>query len=276
MVKVIYEPNKYLKMGSKIWPQMLSEIIECRELTWRLFIRNLGAKYKQSALGYFWVIITPFIAIGTFAFLNKAGILNIGKTDIPYPLFALIGLTIWQLFSSGLNLGCNSLVSAGEMISKINFPRETLVIASIAQAIFDLIVKLVLIVILFFVYRFIPSWKIILFPIAIIPIITLTLGLSLFLSLVNGVIRDTANAIALITTFLMFLTPVLYPISTKEYLFFKLNPLAALINAPRDLIVYGYIKDPVDFTISSILSILVFLICWRIFHLVETKIPERM
>ncbi|MBU0467693.1 MAG: ABC transporter permease [Candidatus Omnitrophica bacterium] len=276
MDKVIYEPNKYLKMGIKIWPQMFSEIIEFRELTWRLFIRNLGAKYKQAALGYFWVIITPFIAIGTFAFLNKAGIVNIGKTDLPYPLFALIGLTIWQLFSSGLNFGCNSLVSAGEMISKINFPRETLVIASIAQAIFDFIVKLVLIVVLFFVYRYIPSWKIIFFPVLILPILVLTIGLSLFLSLLTGVIRDTANAVTLLTTFFMFLTPVLYPIASDKHIFFKLNPLSSLINAPRDLIVYGYIADPMSFIISSVLSILIFLISWRVFHLVETKIPERM
>ena len=89
----------------------------------------------------------------------------------------------------------------------------------------------------------------------------MTLGLSLILSLINGVIRDTANVVALLTMFLMFLTPVLYPTPEKYNTFFKLNPLSALVNAPRDIIVYGSIKEPVEFILASGLSILLFLIC---------------
>lgn len=271
-----YIPNKHLKLGIKIWPEMFQELVKGRELIWRLFMRNLSAKYKQTVLSYLWALILPFIAIGTFMFLNRAGILNIGSTDIPYPLFALIGVSIWQLFSVGIISGTNSIVSAGGMISKINFPREVLVFSSIAQSIFEFLIKFVLIVIFFFIFRFIPSWEIIFFPLAIIPVLILTLGLSLVLSLVNGVLRDTANVVSLLTTFLMFLTPVLYPISTEKFLIFKLNPLSPLITAPRDLIVYGYIKEPVDFFVASVLSVLLFFISWRLFHLVETKIPERI
>jgi len=96
------------------------------------------------------------------------------------------------------------------------------------------------------------------------------------LSLVNGVLRDTANIVTLLTTFLMFLTPVLYPISAKKSVFFRLNPLSPLITAPRDLIVYGYIKAPGDFFVSSVLSFLLFFISWRIFYLAKSKIPERI
>ena len=121
-----------------------------------------------------------------------------------------------------------------------------------------------------------PSWQIVFFPLAIIPILILALGFSLILSLVNGILRDAANAVSFLTTFLMFLTPVLYPVSTEKFLIFKLNPLSALINAPRDLIAYGHIKEPVDFLVSSVFSVLLFLISWRVFHLAETKIPERI
>ena len=276
MEKKIYRPNKDLKLGIKIWGSMWKDLISSRELIWRLFIRNWSAKYKQSLLGYAWALIMPFIAIGTFMFLNRAGILNIEATDIPYPLFALIGLSVWQVFATGLNSGCMSLVSSGSMIAKINFPVEALVFASVAQAVFDFIVKSILILAAFMLFRVTPSWGILLFPFAVIPILIMTLGLSLLGALVNGVLRDTANIVTLCTTFLMFLTPVLYPISEDKGFIFKLNPLSALITAPRDLIVHGRINDPAGFILSTILAVLIFLVSWRIFYLAKTKIPERI
>ncbi|MBN1493705.1 MAG: ABC transporter permease [Candidatus Omnitrophica bacterium] len=272
----IYEPNKYLKRGIKIWKDMFLELMESRELVWRLFVRNLSAKYRQSILGYVWFLLMPFIAIGTFMYLNRVGIVNIDTVDIPYPLFALIGLTIWQLFSTGIVSGTNSIVSAGSMVVKINFPRESLVFSSMAQGLFEFMVKSVLIVIFFFIFKVVPSPWGLLFPVAVLPIIILTVGLSLILSLVNGVLRDTANAVSLLTTFLMFLTPVLYPISATKSIYLKLNPLIPLVNTPRDLLVYGSIKEPVEFCVATIISVVVLLCAWRIFHLVETKIPERL
>lgn len=272
----VYEPNVDLKMGIGIWGTMVAELVASRELIWRLFVRNLAGKYRQAALGYLWILITPLVAIGTFMFLNRAGILNIGTTDIPYPLFALIGLSVWQIFSTGLNAGCNSLVGAGDMITKINLPREVLVFSSIAQSVFDFAVTAVLIAVGFFLFNVVPHWQIIFLPLALVPILVLALALSLVLSVVNGVLRDTASVVALLVMFLMFLTPVLYPISGAEHYWVKLNPLCALVNAPRDLAIYGYIGEPLDFLVATILSFLLFFLSWRVFHLIETKISERM
>lgn len=276
MKTTIYEPNKHLKLGIKIWKEMFLDLLNSRELIWRLFLRDWSARYKQAALGYLWAVVMPFVAIGTFVILNRAGILNIGETSIPYPLFALIGLTTWQLFSTGLNAGCNSLVSAGNMISKINFPLEALVFSSIAQAIFEFLIKMVLIIICFGFFQIMPTWGIFIFPLAVLPMLFLTIGLSFLLSLINGVFRDTANIVPLLTTFLMFLSPVLYPIPAEKAFIFKLNPLTALVTGPRDLIVFKSLQNPVDYWISSTIAILVFLISWRIFYLVKTKIPERV
>jgi lipopolysaccharide transport system permease protein len=275
MEPVIYEPNKYLKLGIRIWPEMFRELAESRELVWQFFVRDLCAKNKQSVLGYLWVLIMPFVTIGVFMFLNRAGILRIGATDVPYPLFALIGLSVWQIFATGIVSGTNSIVSAGSLISKINFPREVLVFASMAQTVFEFMTKVFLVALFFAVFHFVPSWKIVFFPFAVVPILILTLGLSLFLSLLNGVVRDTANVVSLLATFLLFLTPVLYP-APDTGVYFRLNPLTALVNAPRDIVIYGHIREPMDFLIAAVFSCLVFLVSWRVFHLVETRIPERM
>ena len=260
MIEKNYFPNRDLKLGIKVWSEMVNELFQFKELTWRLFIRDFSIKYRQSFLGYLWALIMPIVTIAVFIYLNRNGILNIGETDVPYSLFALTGLTVWQIFAVGLNSGVNSLVSAGGMITKINFPRETLVIASCGQSIFEFLVKLILIVILCIYFQFKPSWGIVFFPFALIPLICLTLGCSLILSMFNAIFRDTANTIMLLTTFLLFLTPVLYPTSGKFSLFFKLNPLTSLINAPRELLLYGVIQNPVDYFVSSALSILILIL----------------
>ena len=272
----VYEPHKPLKQGIKIWIEMVQELIDFRELIWRFFARDISAKYKQSFLGNGWSVVMPFVTIGTFMYLNHAGILHIQKTQIPYPLYALIGLSFWQIFATGLNSGANSLIGAGDLITKINFPREVLVFASMAQSIFEFLIKLILILVFFVFYKFIPCWQIIFMPIMLLPLLFLTLGLSLILSLINGVIRDMANIVSLLLMFLMFLTPVLYPVPVKNFLLLKLNFLSPLINSPRELMTEGHIHQPSYFAAASILSVLIFLVSWRIFHLAETKIPERM
>lgn len=276
MTKKIYEPNRQFKLGISVWREMFQELFQFRELIWRLFLRDFSAKYRQSMLGNAWSLVMPFVAIGTFVYLKKAGIMSFGETSMPYPLFALIGLSFWQIFAAGLTAGANSLVGAGDLITKINFPREILVIASMAQSVFEFFIKFGLIVLMLFFYQYVPSWKIVFLPVALLPLVLLTLGLSLGLSILNGVMRDVANIVSLLVMFLMFLTPVLYPITGEHMLFFQVNILSPLINAPRELMTTGRIARPEFFAVASVISLLVFLMAWRVFHLAETKIPERV
>ena len=277
LMKEIYEPNKHLKLGIKAWPYMVRELFGARELVWRLFVRNFSVRYKQSLLGYVWALILPLIAIGTFILLKNAGIVAIGPTAAPYGVFALVGLSVYQLFSSGLSSGCGALVDAGDMIAKVNFPREVLVLAAAASAVFEFLVKVVLMALACMFFHFLPSpIGAVLFCIAVIPMIFFTLGLMFFFSLANAVFRDVAQVVSIGSTFLMLLTPVLYPVSDKWNLLFALNPLTALVEGPRDLFISGVMRDPTGYWVAAILGLLIFLMGWRIFHLVETKIPERL
>ena len=69
--------------GYRVWHEMVSELVDSRELVWRLFLRDFKAKYRQTVLGFLWALIMPLLTVATFVFLNRAGILNIGKVDIP-------------------------------------------------------------------------------------------------------------------------------------------------------------------------------------------------
>ena len=271
-----YEPYRDMKLGIRVWPVMIRELWDARELIVRLFLRNLSARYKQALLGVAWALVVPCVAIGTFMFLDRAGVVVIGKTDVPYPLFALLGLSVYQFFATGITAACGSLVDAGDMIAKVSFPREVLVMAAIAQAAFEFLVKTFLIAAVCVFYHYLPPAGFLLFPLVLVPLVFLTLGLGLFLSLVNAVFRDTAQAMGILLMFLMFLTPVLYPLTGNREFLFRMNPLTALIEAPRDLFMYGVLRHPLDLVVASGVSLLIFLCAWRVFHLVETKIPERL
>ncbi|MFC2066168.1 ABC transporter permease [Chloroflexota bacterium] len=276
---VIYFPDKSIEKGYlSLFREMFSEIFKNQWLTYQLFKRNFTATYKQSVLGVFWALLIPLVSVGIFIFLNRGGIFNVGDIAIPYPLFAVAGMALWQFFSVGLTLGTGSLASAGAMITKINFPRKALVISAVAQGFVTGLIPIVVVFILFAIYGIMPPLTALLVPLAIIPLLFLTIGLGFLLSLVNGVLRDAGNGISIVVTFMLFATPVLYakPSSGIVTTVSNYNPLYYLIAVPRDLLVTGVTHDFDGYIYSAVFSFVAFIVCLMIFHLSETVITERI
>ncbi len=274
-----YEPDNSLKNGYfSIFSEIYSEFKSNRWLTYQLFKRNFLSLYKQSFIGVLWALIIPIVSVGTFIALNNSGIFAVGNIDVPYPIYAILGIAFWQLFATGLVSGSNSLVSAGSMITKINFSKKALVIASTGQSIVSFLIQFGLVGILLAYYGISPSILIILIPIVIIPIMLLTLGLSFILALLNGIMRDIGNIISILMTFLMFLTPVLYakPASGILARATSYNPLFYLVSVPRSLVLQGSFAEWKGFFISSIISVIIFTVCLIVFHLTEKRVAERI
>lgn len=271
-----YTPNGHLGYGWSAWSKMISELWDSRELSWRLFQRDISARYRQSVLGYIWAIAPAIITVFTFTWLNRAKVFAIGETSLPYPVFVLLGMTVWQLFASGLTSATQSLVSAGSLVAKINFPRETLVLAAFGQSIFEFLIRAVLLVAAFAIYHVVPMWTIVFVPFILIPLCLLTLGMGFMLALVNGVLRDAGQIIGFLLTFWMFLTPVVYPAKGGASLIYTLNPVSPFVIAAQDLTTRGHLTHPNSLILGSVVSLVVFLIGWRVFDLAETRIGERI
>jgi lipopolysaccharide transport system permease protein len=274
----VYSQDTLARHGWSVLREMINEQVSSRELTWRLFVRDLSARYKQSILGFLWAFLGPLATVAAFVLLNQSGILEIGKTIIPYPAYALLGVTIWQLFATGLALGAGSIVAGGSIVVKINFPKECLVVAAIGQSLFDFLVQSVLLAIVFVWYHFIPSWQAIFLPVMLLPLVALTLGLGLLLSLLNVVIRDVEKSLGMLTTLLLLVTPVMYPIPSQGLLaqISRWNPLVPLIIAPRDLVITGQLLLSASYLFASFFSFAFLLIAWWLFHLAEKRIAERV
>ncbi|MFH0816508.1 MAG: ABC transporter permease [Methanobacteriota archaeon] len=274
-----YVPDNSLKKGYfGVFREMAEEVRVAKWLTWQLFIRDFKGFYKQSVIGVLWMLIVPLTTLATFVLLNNAGLFIVGEMAVPYAVFALLGIASWQLFASGIQSTTNSLTSAGAMITKIKFPREALVVSAMGQALVAFLIQVVLVVILMVYYGVVPAWTVVLFPVTMIPIVLITLGLGFILSVVNGVARDIGRSIGIITTFMMFITPILYLTPTTGILgiITKYNPLFYLTTLPRDLVLTGEVLHPLGYTVSVLISVATFFSCWVVFHLTETRVAERI
>lgn len=276
---VRYLPDNSIRQGyGATFSEIFREIKENRWLIFQLFKRDFTAAYKQSVMGMFWAFVVPLVSIGTFLVLNKSGIFVIGNINVPYPVYAVLGMAFWQLFATGLIASSQSLVLAGPMITKINFSKKSLVFASIGQGLIAFCVQICLLVVLLIVYKVSVHPNAIFLPLLIIPILFLSLGVGFFLSLINSVIRDVANILPMFLTFFMFLTPVLYEKPT--YGFLKLlnqySPMNYYILAARDLVLKGTIIEFNGLVYSALASLAIFTVSLFVFHLTETRITERV
>lgn len=278
-ILVTYEPDNSLRRGYfSLFKEIVFEIFNNKWLTFQLFKRDVCSLYKQSFVGIFWILIIPVISVGTFIVLNNSGVFSMGDINVPYPIFAILGMCFWQFFATGLVACANSLANAGQMITKINFSKKSLVIGSLGISFVGFFIQFLLVLILFFYYGFKLDWFIFLSPIFLLPIIFLTLGLGFILALLNGIMRDIANILAMSMTFFMFLTPVLYARPNAGFLATatRFNPMYYLINTPREFILQGNIVEVRGFVLSVSFSIIVFLLCLVFFHLTETRVSERV
>lgn len=274
-----YEPDNLIARGWwRIFPDILRELWANRWLTFQLFRRDFLALYKQSAFGIFWAVLIPLVSVGTFVLLNRSGVFRLGDTSVPYPVFAVLGVANWQVFSTGVMGASNSLVRAGSMIMKINFSRKSLVIAAFSQCLAAFAVQWLLALLLCLLFGVTPSIWIAFLPFLLLPLMLTTLGLGFILSILNGIMRDVGNALGVLMTFLMFLTPVLYPRPASGTLsrITALNPLYFLVSVPRDLALTGHTTEWSGFWISSLAGVIIFLVCVCVFHLAETRVTERV
>ena len=274
-----YESNNSLKKGYiSTLAEIFVQLKENRWLVYQLFRREFLAVQSQSLVGVLWVFLMPLISVGVFILLNRSGIFNIGDIDVPYPIYALLGMAFWQFFAVGLRESSNSLVRASTMIIRINFPKKVLVFAAIGKSLISFLFQFVIVLLLFLSYGIAPSSSILLLPIFMIPMLLLTVGLGFIASLLNSIMRDVGNLLSILIMFLMFCTPVLYSTPTVGR-FAELtmyNPLFYLVSVPRELILTGSSSLGANYLASSVLSFVVFLTCLVAFHVTETRIAERI
>lgn len=276
----VYSPDQKARLGLvRCLVMMVSNVVRSRELIWQLFKRDFVGGYKQTFFGIFWLFISPVVGILSWVFMQSTGILNPGSAGVPYPVYVLLGSSIWGLFMSFYSSSSASLSSGGSLILQVNFSHEALVAQQIAQTAANFSINFVMILLILLVFGVRLSWGALLFPFTLAPIFFVGAGIGMVVAVIAVVVHDVNKIVSTALGFLMFLTPVVYTPDLQNKVIqdvIKWNPMTYLVGGARDVMLYGRIDDPRGYLISAVLAALVFLFSWRLFFIAEHKVAEKI
>lgn len=274
----IYTPDSLLASPLRLAREMLRDLASSRELAWRLTVRDLSAQYRQTFLGFLWAIILPLTNTLVWVFLSRSGVVNVSDTPLPYPVYVFTGTILWAILTDALNAPLQIVTASKNMLAKINFPREALVVAGIYQTIVNALIKVTLLLIALLVMGIHPDWSVLLFPLGVLSMILVGTLIGLAFTPVGLLYADVGKAVPLLMQFLMYLTPVVFAMP-KEGLsatLFQLNPLTPLILTARDWLT-GFTPEHLGyFVVVNVVSIVLLFLFWVVFRLAMPILIERM
>ena len=257
---------------------MLRDLIAGRELAWQLALRDIRAQYRQTALGLLWAFILPLAHTVTWIFLSGSGIVTVKETALPYPVYVFSGTMIWAIFMDAVSAPLQQTIAAKQMLAKINFPREALVVSGIYQTLFNGAIKIALLLAGLVFMGIQPGWSLIWLPLGILSLILAGTAIGLLLTPVGMLYTDIGKSLPLLMQFLMYMTPVVFPMPSSGWAaaVFKINPLTPLVLCTRDWLTsfpphyLGY------FLIVNAVVIAVLLLVWMVYRIAMPILIERM
>jgi len=274
----IYTPESSLRHPGRTIAQMFSDLLASRELAWQLAVRDIRAQYRQTALGLLWAFILPLAHTLTWIFLNGTGIIAVRETHLPYPVYVFTGTMLWAIFMDAINAPLQQTIASKHMLAKINFPREALVVSGIYQTLFNGGIKIVLLLGTLIIVGIYPGWGLLCFPIGVFSLILAGTALGLLITPVGVLYTDVGKSLPLLLQFLMYLTPVVFPMPTSGIAetLFTLNPMTPLILTARDWLT-GFPPEHLSFffVVNGLVMVLL-VVVWIVYRAAMPILIERM
>lgn len=222
-----------------------------RQLAVQMVRREVVGRYKGSILGLAWSFFTPLLmlAVYTFVFsvvfrIRWGGGEDESKTQFAVVLF--VGMIVHGLLAEVLNRAPSLILGNVNYVKKVVFPLEILPVVSMGAALFHTVVSLLVLLAAFAVFNGYLHWTAIFIPLVLLPLVILTLGIAWLLASLGVFLRDVGQTISLVTTVLLFLAPVFYPVTVLPEKFRPIimaNPLTFIIEQAREVLIWGHPPD---------------------------------
>lgn len=249
-----------------------SELWKYKELFFVFAWRDIKVRYKQTMLGALWAVFQPLtsMVIFTLFFGNFA---KIPSGELPYSVFVLTGLVLWNYFSGILGRASGSLIENESIVKKVYFPREILPLSTIGANLVDFVISFVLLMVMIVYTGLIPNISLVyLLPLGLIIMTLGASGLGFLFSAFNIKYRDVRYILPFFIQMMIFLTPVIYPTSimrpSLRYLI-AINPVVGVIETIRTVISGGSVSNWQLILISMVSSIIIFFVGLYYFKLTE-------
>lgn len=222
-----------------------------RNLILELAKRDVVGRYRGSFLGLAWSFLNPLVMLAVYTFVfsiifQAKWQMPTGTSNVNFALVIFVGMIIHSLFAECINKAPSLIVSNANFVKKVIFPIDVLGWVSMASAIFHFVISLIILISAQLIFNNTFSHLTLLLPIIILPLIFMSMGFSWFLSSLGVYLRDISQVTAVVTTILMFLSPIFFPKSAipEEYQFLiELNPLTIFIEETRNIILFQIMPD---------------------------------
>lgn len=246
---------------------MFSDIWTYRELLVELVKREIKARYKQSVLGYAWVVLVPLMNLVVLSIVFSFFI-RLDTGGIAYPIYLFTALVPWTFTASAISSATGSLSANSSLITKVSLPRVIFPVASVVAKMVDLLLTTLILFGFLIIYGVNLKATILFIPIIFIVQLLLVLGTSFILAAINVFFRDIENVLSVVLMMWMYLTPVIYPpeLIPEEFTsLFNLNPMMPIVNAYRNTILHGVAPPWPSFIYASIFSVVIFIVGYIFF-----------
>lgn len=230
--------------------------------------RDIEARYKGSYLGILWSFVTPILMLTIYTFVFSVVFQARWGTGeetskVEFALLLFSGLIVFNLFSEVISKSPFLITSNSNYVKKVVFPLEILPIVALGSALFHTCISLIILIA--GVYFFLGQlyWTILLFPIILMPMLLVTIGLSWFLASLGVYIRDIGQIVGVMIPALMFLSPIFYPISSipeeLQFLYY-FNPISYVVEDTRRVLIWGQLPHWDWFGYGMIIGLIVFIL----------------
>jgi len=225
---------------------MVKSLFANRSLIFSLVRRDVVGRYRGSAMGLLWSFFNPVLMLAVYTFVFSLVFKSRwsggsgSKTEFALVLFA--GLMMFSLFSECLNRAPRLIMNNVNYVKKVIFPLEILPVVALGSAAFHFLISLAVWMVFYLMFFGIPGPAILQLPLVILPLILMTLGLSWLLASLGVFLRDVAQIVGVLTTVLLFLSPIFYPIDAlpEEYRpFIQISPLSFVVEQARDTMIWS-------------------------------------
>ncbi len=228
-------PVTYLRPAKGLAALNLRDLWDYRELIYFLTWRDIKVRYKQTILGFAWVILQPLIHTLVFTFLF-GNLLKVDSNGVPYPIFAFVAILPWNYFASSLSRSSTTLVGSANLISKVFFPRMVIPMSGVISGLVDFAVSLVVLVVMMFIYQITPTVNTLYLPLFLLLAMLTALGFGLWLSALNVRFRDINHIVPFLVEIWKYVTPVIYgsTLIPERYRFLMgFNPMTGVVEGFR-------------------------------------------
>lgn len=230
------EQHVKIRPRSQVFCIPFGEIWNGREILYRLALRDLQVRYKQTILGVLWAIVQPLITVTIYTVIF-GGLVKVDTGDVPYALNAFSGILPWMLFSAVMSHASNCLIDNQALFTKIYFPRLILPMSSLFNGVIDFVIaSIVMIFLQVFVWGIPVDWPLLTLPIWMVLTLLTAFGIGLWLSALNALYRDVKHVVPFMLQIWFYLTPIIYAINLIPAQYrpiYMLNPMAGVITGFR-------------------------------------------